>query len=122
MVALVGAIVLVVVLGGDDAPAEPKFAGSTVAVSLAEYSITGNLQVPTGPIRIDAANVGGLQHNIGVRGVKISRNLARGESTILDLGTLAPGSYELYCDVVDSADNVSHVAKGMTATLVVTAD
>ena len=119
--ALAGAIVLVVVLGGDDTPAEPALSGSTLAVSLADYSITGNLQVPAGPIRIEATNVGGLQHNIGVRGVKISRNLARGESTILDLGTLGLGSYELYCDVVDSADNVSHVAKGMVAKLVVAA-
>ena len=121
VVLIVGVVVAIVALtGGDDKPSTPAYAGSTVTVSLSEYKITGNLQVPTGPVRIVATNIGGMVHNIGVRGVKISRNLARGESTTLDLGVLAPGTYELYCDVIDSADNVSHVKKGMVAQLVVT--
>ncbi len=121
VVLLVGAIVTIVaVTGGDDKSSTPAYAGSTVTVSLSEYKIAGNLQVPTGPVRIVATNIGGIVHNIGVRGVKISRNLARGESTTLDLGVLAPGTYELYCDVIDSTDNVSHVKKGMVAPLKVT--
>ncbi len=121
VVVVVGAIVAIVALtGGDDKPSTPAFEGSTVTLSLSEYKIAGNLEVPTGPVRMVATNIGGLVHNVGVRGVKISRNLARGESATLDLGVLAPGTYELYCDVIDSTDNVSHVKKGMVAQLVVT--
>ena len=121
-VALVGVIVLIVSLGGGSDSSTPKaFAGSVVKLELSEYAIKGNLQVPTGPIRIEATNIGGVQHNIGVRGIKISRNLERGESTTLDLGVLAPGTYDLYCDVTDAVDKKSHVSKGMVAKLVVTA-
>ena len=120
-VVVAAVVVLIVALagGGDDSSSTPAYAGSTVTLSLSDYAITGNLTVPAGPARIVATNVGGLPHNIGVRGVKISRNLNRGESTTLDLGVLAPGTYELYCDVI-GADKVSHVAKGMVAKLIVT--
>lgn len=122
VVLIAGVIVTIVAItGGDDTPSTPAYAGSTVALSLSEYKITGNLEVPAGPVHIVATNIGGMVHNVGVRGVKISRNLARNESTTLDLGVLAPGTYELYCDVIDAADNVSHVKKGMVAQLVVTA-
>lgn len=122
MVVLIVVVVVAIVAlsGSNDKSSNPSYAGSTVTVSLSEYKIAGNLQVPTGPVRIVATNIGGMVHNIGVRGLKISRNLARNESTTLDLGVLAPGTYELYCDVIDSADNVSHVKKGMVAQLVVT--
>ena len=43
-----------------------------------------------------------------------SAELRPGGSTELDLGDLAPGTYELSCDVAD------HVEQGMVATLVVT--
>jgi hypothetical protein len=60
-------------------------------------------------------------HNIGVRGVKISRDIQPGEKDfILDVGVLAPGTYELYCDIINSVDKTSHVSQGMVANLVVT--
>ncbi len=122
LVVLVGVIVVIVVAtGGNDTSSPPEFSGSVVTLSLSDFAIKGNLEVPTGPIRIEATNVGATQHNIGVRGVKISRNLERGESTTLDVGTLAPGTYELYCDVISPIDKISHVKKGMVAKLVVTA-
>ncbi len=120
-VVLILVIVGVVLLAGGGSSKPKAFAGSIVKLELSEYAIKGNLEVPTGPVRIEATNIGGVEHNVGVRGVKISRNLKRDESTTLDLGVLAPGTYELYCDVINPVDKISHVAKGMVAKLVVTA-
>jgi hypothetical protein len=121
-VGVVALIVVIVLLAGSGGSSTPKaFAGSVVKLELSEYAIKGNLEVPTGPVRIEATNIGGTTHNIGVRGIKISRNLERGQSTTLDLGVLAPGTYDLYCDVINPVDHISHVTKGMVAKLVVTA-
>ena len=82
IVVVVGVIVaFVVASGGDDNT--PAVAGSTVTLSLSEYAITGNLEVPAGEVRLEATNVGGLPHNVGIRGGKITRNLQRGETATL---------------------------------------
>jgi hypothetical protein len=92
--------------GGDDA--------FTIDVALDDFSIEGDLVAPAGSVRLNAVNVGVIPHNVGLRGGPISAELRPGGSTELDLGDLAPGTYELYCDVAD------HVEQGMVATLVVT--
>lgn len=95
--------------------AKPADDGVTVIqLQLGDYFIAGDLEVPAGRVRIKATNVGVLTHNVGVRRGPISRNLLTGETAALDLGELAPGTYELYCDVDD------HTARGMVATLHVT--
>lgn len=114
---LVASVVVVIVIvarngGGSSSPA---FAGATVNVELGEYAIMGDLTVPAGHVRIHAVNHGGLPHNVGVRGGPITNNIAPGKSATIDLGSLRPGIYHLYCDVDD------HVQRGMVATLTVTA-
>ena len=115
-VAVVLAVVLALVLR-DPAPAEAPFAGTTLELELGEYFIRGAtdpVTAPAGPVRIHAVNIGGLPHNVGVRRVKISGEITRNQDLTLDLGTLAPGNYEMYCDLPD------HVELGMVAPLVIT--
>ena len=121
VVALIAIVlVLVFALGGSDTSKPTAFNGSVVKVTLSEFAIKGNLTVPTGAVRIDATNIGGVVHNIGVRGVKISRDIKPRENFILDVGVLAPGTYELYCDIINPVDKTSHVSHGMVAKLLVT--
>jgi len=115
-VALVLAVVLVIVLR-DPAPKEPAYAGTTLELELGEYFIRGGtdpVTAPAGPVRIHAVNIGGLPHNVGVRRVRISGEITRNQDLTLDLGTLAPGDYEMYCDIPD------HEKLGMVAPLVIT--
>ena len=91
--------------GGDD--------GDRPRLVLDEYSITGDLEVPAGEVTFDVANEGAIGHNVGVRGGPITTNLAAGAETTLEV-ELAPGTYELYCDIS------GHVEQGMVATLTVT--
>ena len=120
VVALAVVVVLVFAVGGSDTAKPAAFDGTVVKLTLSEFAITGNLTVPTGAVRLDSTNIGGVVHNVGVRGVKISRDIQPGENFILDVGVLAPGTYELYCDIINPVDKTSHVSQGMVANLVVT--
>src|SRR5438045_2282262 len=90
------------------------FNGTTLNVVLGDYSIQGDLTAPAGKIRLQATNQGGLVHNIGIRGGPISGDMQPGKGFTLDVGSLAAGTYQLYCDIPD------HAAKGMVANLVIT--
>jgi Cupredoxin-like domain len=107
-------VVLLVVVGGGGEPSAPTFTGSVVNVTLGDYVISGNLTAPAGEVRLEAVNAGGLRHNVGVRRGRISGDVAPGGEITLDLGVLAPGTYELYCDLV------GHVERGMVSELVIT--
>ena len=104
-----GAITVVIVANGSDnaTPAVP----ADIQLQLGDYFISGDLEVAAGDVELEAVNVGVQPHNVGIRRGPISTNLAAGDSTRLDLGTLSPGDYELYCDIPQ------HVALGMVATL-----
>jgi len=118
LVAVIAVIVIVAAAGGDDSPATTApYDGTTVNVVLGDYVIQGNLTAPAGKVRLQAINQGGIVHNVGIRGQsggRISGDMKPGGSFTLDLGTLTPGTYQLYCDIA------GHVAKGMVADLVIT--
>ena len=105
-------VIVVMSSGGSTRP--PPFHGTIVQLTLGDYSIEGNLTVPSGPVRLQAFNAGGLVHNIGIRGLPISGDIQHGKSFTVDVGVLAPGTYQLYCDLV------GHVEHGMVADLIVT--
>lgn len=106
--------VIVVVSGGGGSTKPAPFHGTVLQLTLGDYSIQGNLTLPRGPVRVQAFNAGGLVHNVGIRGVAISGDIQHGKSFTLDVGVLAPGTYQLYCDIL------GHVEHGMVADLVVT--
>ncbi len=110
------AALIVVMTGGDGDDGGDGDGDETVAeLDLFEFGISGDLEMPAGPITLVATNTGGIPHNVGIRGVAISNEIAPGDSLELDLGELAPGDYELYCDIV------GHAEAGMVAPFVVTA-
>jgi hypothetical protein len=123
VIAVVAAVLLVgvgigiaVVSGGqaDTTSTTAPFVGTTLNLVLGDYTIEGDLTAPAGNVRLQAINQGGIVHNVGIRGVAISGDMQPGRSYTLDVGSLAPGTYELYCDIPE------HVENGMVADLVVT--
>lgn len=83
-------------------------------VTMFEFGFSGELTAPAGPIRLNATNTGQIRHDIGIRRGPISSEVEPGRSVSLDLGELAPGTYELYCDIV------GHAEAGMVAPLIIT--
>ena len=104
--------VLTIIIDPDDGPRETG--ATTITVDMFEFGFEGELIAPAGPVRLDATNTGRIGHNIGLRRGPISNEVAPGASTMLDLGPLEPGTYELYCDIV------GHVDAGMVAALTIT--
>jgi iron uptake system component EfeO len=116
-------------------------ASTTVRVTLHEYAIEATrLSAPAGDVKFKVTNRGGLVHEFVV--VRLDgaalvtapdgsavedeipeaddfgelEDLERGDTATLKAKNLAPGTYQLFCNVVDHADGttVSHYAKGMT--------
>ncbi|MBG7605715.1 MAG: multicopper oxidase domain-containing protein [Actinobacteria bacterium] len=120
LIALVASVAVIGVVGlfqddndgGGDGGSASAF--SSVDVSLTEFSIGGNLTAVAGDVSLDVVNDGSIEHNLVAResGDKTPL-LAAGESATLVLGSLAPGSYELFCDVP------GHAESGMLTDLVV---
>jgi uncharacterized cupredoxin-like copper-binding protein len=90
-------------------------ASTTIDVSLTEFSIGGDLTAPAGNVVLEVTNDGTKMHNLVRRETPVRTvNLAAGDTAIMDLGTLEPGTYEIFCDLS------GHESAGMVATLVVT--
>ncbi len=83
-------------------------------VSLTEFSISGDLTVPTGPVVLEVHNDGSAEHNLVLRNSGLrTPDLQPGESFRLDLGEVAVGTFGVLCDIP------GHEAAGMTATVTV---
>jgi uncharacterized cupredoxin-like copper-binding protein len=87
--------------------------GVVAEIRLTEFTITGDLAVPAGPVVLDVENVGTVPHNLTVVGGPATPTLNPGESARLDLGDLSDGSYQIICAVP------GHEAAGMNTTLTV---
>ena len=90
-------------------------AGSTVAVSLSEFTIEpGAINAEAGGV-LAVTNDGSAEHNLVVVGTELATPmLAPGETAELDLSGLAEGDQEVICQVP------GHESAGMTGTLAVT--
>lgn len=88
--------------------------GATVSVSLTEFALgPADISVAPGGT-IEAVNDGTMVHNLGVVGSDlVTPELGAGESAILDVSSLAPGTYELSCEIA------GHEEAGMAGTLTV---
>lgn len=92
--------------GGGQAQAAP--------ISLTEFAIGGQLQVPAGDVKLDVSNDGTMEHNLAVTETgDTTANLAAGASEELDLGNLDAGTYEVWCTIAGHKDS------GMVAQLTV---
>ncbi len=85
-------------------------------IELTEFAITGELTAPAGNVSLNIVNNGAIEHNLAVRELDVvSRNLmSRGEDSLV-LENLAPGTYELYCNIP------GHEASGMVNELEIVA-
>lgn len=86
---------------------------TALSVTLAEFSIKGNLTAAPGRVTIDVSNDGAIPHNLSVVGEAKTSDLNGGESELLTLENLAPGTYTVICDIP------GHVEAGMETILVV---
>jgi FtsP/CotA-like multicopper oxidase with cupredoxin domain len=88
-------------------------ATTVIDVSLSEFAINGNLSAPAGPVQLRITNHGSQPHNLSLEGGPATKDLQPGESTTLNLGDLAAGTYQLLCTVA------GHKEAGMTANLLI---
>jgi FtsP/CotA-like multicopper oxidase with cupredoxin domain len=116
VLALVMATIAVVFAGGDDGDGGAA-AGDAVTVDLTEFALTpAAVSVPAGG-SIEVTNSGSVAHNLSITGADLATaDLQAGDSETLDLGDLAPGTYDLLCTIPGHADS------GMTGTLTVTGE
>ena len=101
---------------GGVAPAEGAETGGPVTANLelSEWAITGDLEVAPGELTITITNTGTMAHNLVFENGPRSPDLNAGDTVTLDVGSLEPGTYVIYCDIA------GHRAAGMEARLVVT--
>jgi uncharacterized cupredoxin-like copper-binding protein len=108
--AALGAIALV----QDDGDSTTTTVATTANLTLKEFSITGDLEVPAGQVTLAATNSGSAEHNVTLEGGAGTANIASGASGEVDLGELTPGDYTLICTIP------GHAEAGMKTTLTVT--
>lgn len=114
MLGFVALILGVVALSNDSGSAT---ANTTLNLTVREFSIEGDLTAPAGFVTFQITNTGSMDHNVVVRELGLaSPNVGAGGTVELALGELAPGTYEIYCDIA------GHLEAGMVTTLTVTGD
>ncbi len=102
---------IVLVAGGNDSGGSTGSA-STVAVSLSEFKIDGELMAAPGPVTLQVTNKGTMEHDLTIAELGKTTGLIKpGATATLDLGTLDVGDYTVVCTVA------GHEGSGMKATL-----
>jgi plastocyanin len=86
---------------GGVAPAEGAETGGpvTAEVELSEWAITGDLEVAPGELTITITNTGTMAHNLVFENGPRSPDVNAGDTVTLDVGSLEPGTYIIYCDI-----------------------
>jgi manganese oxidase len=88
---------------------------STVTATLSDFKVSlDKSSVPPGPVTLVVKNTAATVHNLRIKGLPGTRNLKKGESQTLNLGSLEAGEFELICEVP------GHKDLGMKTTLTVT--
>jgi FtsP/CotA-like multicopper oxidase with cupredoxin domain len=97
-----------IVIGGDRSDNADASAAevSTVAVTLTEFAISpAHISVPAGDARLEITNAGTAAHNLSIPELGVtSEDVGPGETTTLELGTVAVGDYEVLCTIAGHAD------------------
>lgn len=90
-------------------------AGSTTAptIGLAEFSVSpGEAEIPAGTSELVVQNNGSIQHNLTIEG-EATPVIDGGDSATLDVSSLAPGTYKMYCSIP------GHEAAGMKGSVTI---
>lgn len=97
-------------VAGTPGASEPR----TIGVELAEFSFSPNPIQANAQDRLEVTNAGSAEHNLIVRGTSVgTAALGPGASEMLDLSSLSPGTYEIFCDIP------GHEGAGMVGSLVI---
>jgi len=92
-------------------------AGQTITAELTEFAIVLSSAVVSPGSSIDVTNAGAMAHTLGVEGTDlITASLNAGDRATLDLSSLEPGEYVLWCDVP------GHKESGMSMPLTISGD
>ncbi|MCC5953460.1 MAG: multicopper oxidase domain-containing protein [Acidimicrobiia bacterium] len=107
--------VLGVIVAATSSDGSGSAASGPVAVSLDEFTITpAMIHATAGEVTLAVTNNGMQVHDLEVVELGIGTpDLAPGESTMLDLGEVAPGTYTVICTIA------GHEELGMVGTLMV---
>jgi len=115
MGAAVAVLAAVVAFRGDTATAAGESGGvgepQVIGYTLTEFAIDGPAEIGAGPVELQVGNEGSVLHNLTLDGGPATPDLNAGESATLDLGTLDPGTYLIFCSIA------GHREAGMEATL-----
>lgn len=107
----------VVAAKGSDGSSSGSDAGTAapVAVALTEFAISpATISVPLGG-SLDVANNGTVVHNVSITDTSLkTKDIEPGASEKLDVSSLEPGDYEIFCAIVGHKDS------GMVAKLTIT--
>jgi FtsP/CotA-like multicopper oxidase with cupredoxin domain len=114
---LFGVIALAVAfLMGNDSDSTSVAASQPAAVTLSEFAVSPGTVTAGNGAGIDVMNHGNVQHNLAVEGAGVATPmLDAGGNAHLDLSSLQPGDYTLFCEVP------GHKEAGMSAALHLTA-
>ncbi len=101
----------------DDSPSGGGVAAGPLAISLTEFALSpSDMTVGAGGSLL-VTNDGSQIHNLRVEGTDlITPDFGSGESETLDVSSLDPGEYTIFCEIA------GHAAAGMTGTLTVSSD
>lgn len=99
--------------GGTVAAGEASGGTATATVELTEFSITGDLTLPTGDVDLTVKNVGAVDHDLTIRGSFGTSLISAGQAEVLELRGLEPGTLEVFCSVA------GHEGAGMVGTITV---
>jgi plastocyanin len=115
-VALMIAVFALITVAGDDADGVAANPGGTT-ITLNEFSLTpASVSIPEGG-KLTVVNGGTVAHNLSVDGTDLkTKDLAGGETDVLDLSSLEAGSYTMFCAIS------GHKEAGMVGDLVVGGD
>jgi uncharacterized cupredoxin-like copper-binding protein len=106
MLAVVALFVAASALSNSEDAETQAAAAAGPQVSLMEYSIDPATPEISRGGAVRVANTGKIVHNLKVKGTDVgTENLDAGEAAILDLSSLDPGSYEIFCDIPGHADS-----------------
>jgi FtsP/CotA-like multicopper oxidase with cupredoxin domain len=111
------ALVVAVMVGTNSDSTSVATSSAPAAVTLADLKITPTAVATTTSAGIHVTNTGAMQHNLAVEGTALATPMVDpGKSADLDLSSLAPGDYTLYCQVPGHKDAgmkaALHLTKG----------
>ena len=100
--------------GGGSTNVSSAAGATTVNVTLSDYKITLDQEkIPAGPVTVVVTNTSATPHNFAIPGLGKTKNLNKGESETLQLGSLEPGTFAYVCEIP------GHKDLGMSGKLVV---